>query len=40
VIGDANDAFFNIVGLVYVATRWDLDPASARAFLAGLDEDG
>lgn len=32
--GDASDAFFNVSGLVYVATQWDLDPAGAVAFLA------
>jgi hypothetical protein len=34
--GHRNDAFLNISGLVYIAMQWDLDPASAEAFLAGL----
>lgn len=33
--GDQNDTMLNILGLVYIATQWDLDPASAEALLAG-----
>lgn len=37
--GDRSDAFLNVSGLVYIATQWDLDPAGAEAFLAGLAAD-
>lgn len=37
--GDPNDAVLNLSGLVYIATRWDLDPAGAEALLARLTAD-
>jgi hypothetical protein len=37
--GNRSNAFLNVSGLVYIATQWDLDPASAEAILAGLAAD-
>jgi hypothetical protein len=37
--GDPSAAFLNVSGLVYIATQWDIDPASAEALLGGLAAD-
>ncbi|WIX92577.1 hypothetical protein [Amycolatopsis sp. DG1A-15b] len=34
--GDPNETFVNVSGLIYIATQWDLDPASAEAAIARL----
>lgn len=32
--GDHNDTYLHVEGLIYIATQWDIDPASAEALLA------
>lgn len=37
--GDHSDTLLNVLGLVDIATQWDLDPPAAEEFLAGLPTD-
>jgi len=32
-VGENNDTFVNVTAMIYLATQWDLDPASAQALL-------